>query len=113
MEEAAKLAASMNVTVEELLGSQDDKLPKAQVVPTYVPGKQLVPFEQFQQLPTHMRSLHKWYMKAVKEDRIMIVAKVPHDYYFRADEVHVDFSELFQLYNFDALDKSLMSWYCL
>ena len=43
----------------------------------------------------------------------MIVAKGPHEYYFRADEVHVEFDELFQMYNFDALDKSLVSCYCL
>ena len=43
----------------------------------------------------------------------MIVAKVPHDYYFREEEVHVEFLELFQLYTFDAIDKSFMSCYCL
>ena len=43
----------------------------------------------------------------------MMVAKVPEEYFFRAEEIHVEFSELFQLYNFDALDKSLMSYYCL
>jgi hypothetical protein len=113
MEEAAKLAAAMGVSVAELLGSQDDKLPKAVVVPTYVPGMPLVSKEKLQQLPTQMRNLHEWYLRVVKGDRTMIVAKVPHEYFFRAEEVHVEFSELFQLYNFDALDKSLMSCYCL
>ena len=103
----------MGVTVAELLGSQDDKLPKADVVPTYVPGKPLVSKEKLEQLPTQMRKLHDWYMEEAKKGRIMIVAKVPHEYYFREDEVHVDFSKLFQLYNFDALDKTLMSCYCL
>ena len=42
MEEAATLAAAMGVSVAELLGSQDDKLPKADVVPTYVPENPLV-----------------------------------------------------------------------
>ena len=113
MGEAAKLAAAMGVTVAELLGSQDDKLPKADVVPTYVPGKPLVSTQKLKQMPTNMRKLHEWYMREVKEDRIMIVAKVPVEYFFRAEEIHVEFSELFQLYNLDALDKSLMSCYCL
>ena len=43
----------------------------------------------------------------------MIVAKVPYEYFFRPEEVHVEFPELWQLYNFDALDKSLISCYCL
>ena len=58
MEEAAKLAAAMGVSVAELLGSQDDKLPKADVVPTYVPGMPLVSKEKLQQLPTQIRNLH-------------------------------------------------------
>ena len=92
----------MGVSVVELLGFQDDKLPKADVVPTYVPGKPLVSKEKLKQLPTHMRNLHEWYLREVKSDRTMIVAKVPEEYFFRAEEIHVEFSELFQLFNFDA-----------
>ena len=79
MEEAAKLAAAMGVSVAELLGSQDDKLPKTDVVPTYVPGKPLVSKEKLKQLPTHMRNLHEWYLRVVEGDRTMIVAKVRHE----------------------------------
>ena len=103
----------MGVTIAELLGTQDDNIPKAPVVRTYVPKEELVSREKWQQLPTQMRKLHDWYMEEAKKGRIMIVAKVPHEYYFRAEKIHVEFSELFQLYNFDALDKSLMSCYCL
>ena len=103
----------MGVTVAELLGSQDDKLPMADIAPTYVPGKPLVSEQKLKKMPTHMRNLHQWYLRAVKAEQIMIVAKVPAEYFFRAEEVHVDFSELFQLFNLDALDKSLMSCYCL
>ena len=114
-EEAEKLAAVMGCIVAEFLGSQDDKLPTAAAnpKPTYVPGKPLVSKEKWDQLPTQMRKLHQWYLSASKGDEIMIVENVPHDYYFRHDEVHVEFSELFQLFNFEALDKSLMSCYCL
>jgi hypothetical protein len=113
MEEAAKLAAEMGVSIDDMLGSQDDKLPKAVVVSTYVPGKPLVSGDKREQLPTEMRTLHEWYLRVVKNGRTMIVAKVPQEYYFRREEIHVEFSELFQLYNFYALDKSIMSCYCL
>ena len=63
MEEAAKLAAAMGVTVAELLGTQDDSIPKAPVVRTYVPKEELVSREKWQQLPTQMRKLHDWYMQ--------------------------------------------------
>ena len=73
----------------------------------------MVSKEKLKQMPTHMRNLHEWYLREVKRDRTMIVAKVPEEYFFQAERVHVELSELFQLYNFDALDKSLMSCYCL
>ena len=74
--EAAKLAAAMGVTVAELLGCEDDKLPMADVAPTYVPGKPFVSEQKLKQLPTQMRNLHQWYLREVKGDRIMIVVKV-------------------------------------
>jgi hypothetical protein len=43
----------------------------------------------------------------------MLTAKVANEYYFREEEIHIDFSEFFQLFNEDALEKSLMSCYCL
>jgi hypothetical protein len=52
-------------------------------------------------------------MNEAKNRRIMIVARVPREYYGRPEEIHIDFDELFQMYNCDALDKSLMSCYCL
>jgi hypothetical protein len=85
----------------------------APVVPTYELGMPFVTQERSAELPTTMRSLHNWYLRVVKEGRIMIVVKVPEEYYFRADEIHIDFSELNQLYNFRALDKSIISCYCL
>ncbi|KAI5002283.1 hypothetical protein ZWY2020_026933 [Hordeum vulgare] len=43
----------------------------------------------------------------------MIVLSVPQEYYGCPEQIHIDFDELFQMYNSDALDKSLMSCYCL
>ena len=103
------------MSVEDILVSQDDKFPKAVVAPkpTFVMGEPLVSKERLDELPTHLRNLHAWYLTAARNERIMTVAKVPREYYFRPDEIHVDFSELFHMYNFEALDKSLVSCYCL
>jgi hypothetical protein len=81
--------------------------------PKFVMGGPLVSKERLKDLPINMCYLHAWYMNEAKNGRIMIVACVPQEYYGRPEEIHVDFDELFQMYNCDALDKSLMSCYCL
>jgi hypothetical protein len=108
MDEAALLVAQMGVTVADLLGGAD--LPKAVVARKCVHGQPLVSKERYRDLPTHMRNLHDWYMLASEKDgQTMLVAKVAEEYYFCVDEIHIEFSELFQLMNQDALDKSLIS----
>jgi hypothetical protein len=94
MDEAAKLAAQMGMTVAGLLGGAD--LPKAVVVPKYVHGQPLVSDEKLHQLPTHMRNLDAWYLLASKHEQVMFVTKVAQEYYFREDKIHIEFSELFQ-----------------
>jgi hypothetical protein len=42
-----------------------------------------------------------------------IVASIPWEYYYRKEEIHIEMNELWQLFNLEALDKSLMSCYCL
>ena len=111
--EAAKLAASMDVSVEQLLSSQDNTLPFGDIAPKFVYGEDLVSDERLKELPTHMRNLHQWYLNACKVDKKYIVANVPEEYYFRREDIHIEICELWQLFNFDALDKSLMSCYCL
>ena len=61
-----------------------------------------------------MWKLHKWYLDACKEGQIMITVGIKDEHYFHDDtEIHIDFEELFQLFNQDALDKSIISAYCL
>ena len=112
LELAKKLANEWGIPVEDILASQDDKLPKAVVAPKpqFVMGAPLVSKDD---LPTNMRYLHTWYLSESKNGRTMIVVSVPREYYGRPEEIHIDFDELFQMYNADALDKSLMSCYCL
>ncbi|XP_071683451.1 uncharacterized protein [Lolium perenne] len=113
MEEAATLAAQCGVTVEELFGAADAALPTADIAPKFVYGADLVSREQLHKLPTHMRNLHQWYLDACKEKKMYIVASIPWEYYYRNEEIHIEMNELWQLFNLEALDKSLMSCYCL
>jgi hypothetical protein len=103
------------MTVEDVLASQDKRFSKAVVAPKpkFVMGGPLISKERLEDLPINMRYLHAWYMNEAKNERIMIVARVPREYYGRPEEIHVDFDELFQMYNCNVLDKSLMSYYCL
>jgi hypothetical protein len=115
LEIAEKWAAEWGMSVEDILASQDDRFSKAVVAPKpkFVMGGPLVSKEKLEDLPTNMRYLHTSYMNEAKNRRIMIVARVPWEYYGRPEDIHVDFDELFQMYNCDALDKSLMICYCL
>jgi hypothetical protein len=107
------LAAQVGCTVEELLSARDAVLPIADIAPKFVYGADLVSKERLHKLPTHMGNLHQWYLGACKENTSYIVADIPEDYYFRKEEIHIEMNELWQLFNLDALDKSLMSCYCL
>jgi hypothetical protein len=103
------------MSVEDILASQDDRFPKAVVAPKpkFIMGGTLVSKEKLEDLPTNMRYLHIWYLNEAKNGRTMIMARVPREYYGRSEDIHIDFDKLFQMYNCDALDKSLMSCYCL
>jgi hypothetical protein len=115
LEIAQKWADEWGMILEDVLAFQDERFPKAVVAlkPKFIMGGPLVSKERLEDLPTNMRYLHAWYMNEAKNGRIMIVARVLREYYGRPEEIHVDFDELFQMYNCDALDKSLMSCYCL
>jgi hypothetical protein len=93
MDEAVKLEAQMGMKIADLLGGTD--LPKAAVARKYVHGQPLVSNKKLCQLPTHMRNLHDWYLLASECEKTMLVLKVAAEYYFREDEIHIEFSELF------------------
>ena len=80
----------------------------------YKYGKPLVKPDEVKNLPTKMRRLHTWYLEACKRRHTYIVVNIKNEHFFRGEEeMHVEFEELFQLYNQDALEKSLVSCYCL
>jgi hypothetical protein len=79
----------------------------------YAHGKPLVTSEQYKNLPTAMRKLHEWYMNEAKRGQTFLMLKVTKEHYFNGCEICIEFSELFQLYHLDSIDKSLISCYCL
>ena len=80
---------------------------------TYVYGSTLVRPEHVSSLTTQMRRLHLWYENAVQSKHDAFWIQVKREHYFFDDAMYVPFAEIFQLFNQDALDKSLVSCYCL
>jgi hypothetical protein len=76
-------------------------------------GKPLVKPEQIPLLPTQMRKWHEWYDKITKGDRNYLMMAIRNDHYYGEDSIAVEIEEWFQLFNLDALDKSIINSYCL
>ena len=80
---------------------------------------EICPWEPFGQadeeelLSTQMRKLHDWYLREIKAGRESLMVKVKSEHYYHEKDVWIEFQEFFQLFNQDALDKSLVSCYCL
>jgi hypothetical protein len=84
----------MNITVAELLDGAE--LPKAPLARQYVYGQPLVDAEKLREMPTMMRRFHDWYLKTSERgEQTMLVAKVGLEYYFREDEIHIEFHNSF------------------
>ena len=77
-------------------------------------GRSLVRPEYFDSLPTKMRKVHKWYMQQAAEGYTFMYLRYQKMHYGHdTGNLPIEFSELFQLYQQDALDKSILSAYCL
>jgi len=85
--------------------------PVADLAYQFVLGENLV--ENVRSLPTKMRNLHSWYKNVAKTGTESMMVGVKEEHYFQEYMVMVEFSELFQLYNIRALDKAILSCYCL
>ena len=85
--------------------------PITEVAYKYVLGENLV--ENVRSLPPRMRTLHTWYRNATKTGIQGLMVGVKEEHYFQEYAVNVDFAELFKLYNLRALEKSILSCYCL
>ena len=72
-----------------------------------------MPRDQIEFQPTQMRRLHEWYMDVTKEGRLVLLVQVTGEHYIGKDEIMVYLEELYQLYQLDSLDLSIVSTYCL
>ena len=111
--QAKESATAMGMTLGQLLGYEDQ--PMLEIARKYVQGETMVSHEELTRLSTHMRNLHNWYMvhtsKKNAKDWIAVDVRVEH--HFKPYMIQVQMTELFQLYNQRALDKSILGCYCL
>ena len=113
-EEHIAQAESIGITVGQLDIEPMSPTREEEIKRKYARGQPLVKPEDVKKLPTRMYELHQWYMDITKisnwESLMMNVKK---DHYYHEKAVIVKYLELFQLYNKDALNKSIVSCYCL
>jgi len=102
---------STGLSVAQVIG--DTGFPMAEIAWKYVHGESLVRPEQVPKLTTQMRRLHEWYLKVAKGGQIMLMVALKEEHFFQEYDICIMLEELFQLYNQDALDKSLVTCYCL
>ena len=107
--------AILNITVGKLLEIEPmPVLREDEIKRKYVRSQPLVEPDKVKNLPTRMYELHQWSMNITKiSDRLSLMVNVKEEHYFHEKALSVKYSELFQLYNQDALDKSIISCYCL
>jgi hypothetical protein len=103
-------ASEAGLTLSQLM-SRD--IPTAPLAWKYEKGKSLVPPGKERTLSSQMRRLHEWYMDVAKGEREFLLLKITKDHFLGEDFIHIEFDEFFQLFNQDALDKSLVSSYVL
>ena len=114
-EEHIAQAESIGITVGQLLDIEPMSPTREEEIKwKYVRGQPLVEPDEVKKLPTRMYELHQWYMDITKiSNRESLMVNVKKDHYYHEKAVAVEYPELFQLYNQDALDKSIVSCYCL
>ena len=110
-----ELARNLGLTLAEYLGQICDEPPTAPLLAyKYQYGKPLVRPEEVQHLPTKMRRLHEWYLQASQEGTSWLIVGFRDEYYYSGDdELIIEFDKMFQLYNQSAIDKTIVSFYCL
>jgi hypothetical protein len=106
--------ATTGLTVEQLMGGASIPTGDYDIYRTYLYGQSLVNPKYYSPLGTQMFLLNKCFLKVSDNDEAAWnVARVRPEHYLGYDVVHIEFNELYQLLNRDALDKSLVSCWCL
>ena len=105
---------TIGLTLEQLMGGASIPIGDYDIYRTYVYGQSLVNPKYYSSLGAQMFLLNKWYLKVTENDEAAwLVARVRPEHYLGYDVVDIEFNELHQLLHRDALDKSLLSCWCL
>ena len=108
-DEMLKIAVGQLLDIEPMSPLREEEIKR-----NYVRGQPLVEPDEVKKLPTRMYELHQWYMDITKiSNRESLMVNAKKDHYFHEKAMSVEYSELFQLFNQYALDKSIVSCYCL
>nr|CAE04298.2 OSJNBa0083I11.8 [Oryza sativa Japonica Group] len=100
------------LTTDQLLGVAP--IEKAEVKYMYELGKPLVKPELLQSLPTQMYKFHQLYMEMSATGREMIGARIRDTDFLQGDDIlWINFRGIYELYQLDALDVSIMSCWIL
>ena len=109
--EHRRQAEELGITVGQLLEIEPmDTLREEDIKWKYVRGEPMVKPEEVKKLSTRMYELHQWYMQITKStNRESLMVKVKEEDYFHGTALSIEYTELFQLFNQDALDKYIVS----
>ena len=108
-------AGELGLSLAEYLGSIQE-YPMPELAYKYQYGNPLVRPEEVPKLPKKMRRLHQWYIATNKNTKgtNWLILGIKDEFFLRGnEEIHIEFEELFQLFNQDAIDKSTFGAYCL
>ena len=98
--------------MEQLL--EDTPIETAPVKYMFKLGEPLVTADKIRELPTQMYRFHQWYLDKSGMGREMFGARVRNSVYYQGDDVlWIHYKDVFDLYNRDALDVSLLSTWTL
>ena len=102
------------LTLDQLTGKAPIQNLEVDTWKTYKFGKSPYNPAALNELGTQMYLLNKWYMQACGRGEQWIFVRFRDHHYFRGDDIlHISFEELHQLFHLDALDKSIISSFCL
>ena len=102
--------ATIGITSQQLIGGGSIPTANFDIYQTYQYGRSLVNPKSLSSLGTQMFLLNKWYLRACENEEAWFVVRIrPEHYSIGCDILYIEFNELHQLLNRDALDKSLLS----
>jgi hypothetical protein len=90
-----------------------EDIPTVPLAWKYEKGKSLVPPGKEKTLSSQIQRLHEWYMDVAKGEKEFLLLIITKDHFLGDDLIHIKFDKFFQLFNQDALNKSLISSYVL